>query len=292
MKPSSESKELLQFKMNSDCLVEKLFTRLNIQNISELGTDVIEEFFYGISVKETLELSVTNTRFSEACKRESFWKKKVLLDYGVEKKCGETWKETAKLLYDSNMINLRKKWINGQTYGDLFEQALENNGFFERIFIEEWFNDKKHFQSNGLSELTLNNNLLSHLVYIYPEDVEDLENVYPEFVTGLKNIPIEHLALHLDYSIDELKVAGVGPIEAKAVQYVKKVTTRELSVIMHAAEVAKRTYGQDWQSEINELQGGNLKMSKEIESLIDPIRYVILYSLQTLETLNMIKLQS
>ncbi len=315
------------------------FTLLNIQNISKLGTDVIEKFFYGISVKEILELSVTNTRFNEACKRESFWKKKVLLDYGVEKKYGETWKETAKFLYDSDMINLKKEWINGETYGDLFEQALKSNGFFHKIFNKEWLNmtmydgiseeeffscgyyhDDEHKKMemlghsscvhyNGLSReefLSLgyyhddehkkryiyDNSIPLSKIYVYPENVEDLENVYPEWITGLENVPIEHLALQTGYPIDELRTHGVGAWEAMEVQYVKKVVTRELSVIMHAAEAAKRIYGHDWQNEINELQGGDLKTSKEIESLVDPVRYVILYSLQTLETLNAIKLQS
>ena len=265
MKSSRESKEFPQLKMNPDCLVEKLLTRLNIQNISELGTDVIEEFFYGISVKEILELSVTNTRFNEACKREYFWKRKVLLDYEVEKKCRETWKETARLLCHSNMINLGKEWINGQTYGDLFEQALESNGFFERILMKERF-DEQNYNEESLQRvhhfrLTLNQyHIPLSYIYVYPEVIENLEDVYPRFVTGLKNVSIEHLALQTGYSIPTLKAYGIGPMEAKIVQFVKKVTTRELSVIIHAAEVAKRIYGQDWQNEINELRGGKLKM--------------------------------
>nr|QBK92733.1 MAG: F-box-like family protein [Pithovirus LCPAC401] len=278
--------------MNSDCLIEKLFARLNIQDISELGTDAIEEFFYGINMEEILKLSTTNTRFNEVYKRESFWKKKVLLDYGVKKKCRGTWEETAKLLCDSNMINLGKEWINGQTYRDLFKQALENNGLFERILTKERFDeqnyDEESLRNDGLFELTLNKYYISRsFVYVYPEE---MENAYPDFVVGLENVPIEHIALHLGYTINDLKDFGIGSMETSIVQYVKKVTTRELSVIIHAVEVAKRIYEQDWQNEINELQGGDLKTSKEIESLIDPIRYVIFYSSQSLKTLNAIKL--
>nr|QBK92734.1 MAG: F-box family protein [Pithovirus LCPAC401] len=202
------------------------FTLLNIQNISELGTDVIEEFFYGISVKEILKLSVINTTFSEACKRESFWKKKVLLDYGVEKKYGETWKETAILLSDSNMINLGKEWVDGQTYGELLEEGMSIEPFF-----------------------------------------------YP----CLREFNI--------FNVDDLK-------NAEYLQHVLKLVTREFSVIMHVIGEIRGYYNLfslSQECDVNELTDNELKVANKIKSLVDPIPYVMTYSLQTLKTLNTIK---
>jgi len=119
--------------MNTGHFFEEIST-LDIRNISELGMDIIQLYFYGISIKEVLKLRRVNTRFNEACKGESFWRNKVLFDYGVEKIYGESWKDTAKLLYNSNMINLRKKWIDGRTYGKLLEEVLRNHDeFFAKI---------------------------------------------------------------------------------------------------------------------------------------------------------------
>ncbi len=253
--------------MSSDCLVEKLFTHLNIQNISELGTDVIEQFFYGISVKEILELSVTNTRFSEACKRESFWKKKVLIDYGVEKKYGETWKETAILLSNSNMINLGKEWINGQTYGELLEEGTKNDNLFAGILTKYQIPDVQVF-------------------------------VYSESVNNLKSAGIEYSnVIEFDFTIAQLNALGFGPTDENIVQRVLKVVTREFSVIMHAVVEAKRYYGlislgRDQENDIDDLRGRDLKTSKEIRSLVDPILYVMMYSLHSVNTLNRIDLRS
>nr|QBK92738.1 MAG: hypothetical protein LCPAC401_03760 [Pithovirus LCPAC401] len=242
------------------------FTLLNIQNISELGTDVIEEFFYGISVKEILELSVTNTRFNEACKRESFWKKKVLLDYGIEKKYGETWKETTILLSNSNMINLRKEWINGQTYGELLEEGLRDDNLFAEILTKYRI---PHSQ-----------------VFVYSESVNDL-----------KSAEINYTNLLPDYTIAQLNALGYGPADEDTVQRILKVVTREFSVIMRAVSEAKSYYGlislgRDQENEMDELQGRDLKTSKEIKSLVDPILYVMMYSLHSVNTLNRIDLRS
>nr|QBK93183.1 MAG: hypothetical protein LCPAC403_03170 [Pithovirus LCPAC403] len=256
MKLSGESKELPQFKMNS--------TLLNIQNISELGTDVIEEFFYGISVKEILELSVTNTRFNEACKRESFWKKKVLIDYGVEKKYGETWKETALLLFNSNMINLRKEWIDGQTYGELFEEGMRDDNLFAGI---------------------LNKHQIPRMqVHVYSESVVDF-----------KSAEIDHALSCAGFSLEELRELHIGPTDEDTVQRVLRVVTREFSVIMHAVSEAKRYYslfslGEFWQDSLIELQDRDLKTSKGIRSLVDPIIYVMMYSFHSIDTLNTIDL--
>nr|QBK93270.1 MAG: hypothetical protein LCPAC403_04040 [Pithovirus LCPAC403] len=261
---SSESKELPQLKMNSK------FTHLNIQNISELGTDVIEEFFYGISVKDVLELSLTNTRFSEACKRESFWKKKVLLDYGVKKKFGETWKKTAMLLSNSNMINLGKEWIDGQTYGELLEEATKgDNELFVRFF----------------KEILTKYRIPRSQVFVYSQSVEDLKSAEIDYC----------LSLHPDNTIARLKAINIGPTDEDTLQHVLRVVTREFSVIMHAVSEAKRYYslfssGQEWEEEIDQLQDKELKTSKEIKSLVDPIPYVMMYSLQTVKTLNIMRL--
>ena len=81
--------------MESDSLVSELFELFDGKNIFDVSLDIIAKFFYNISVKEILKLCRVNKKFNSVCQRESLWRNKVLLDYGIKKKYGRTWKERA-----------------------------------------------------------------------------------------------------------------------------------------------------------------------------------------------------
>ncbi len=63
--------------MNTDRSVEELLELVKVKDISQLGSDVIREFFDDISYKEVMKLCRVNRQFNIACNKESMWKKKV-----------------------------------------------------------------------------------------------------------------------------------------------------------------------------------------------------------------------
>ncbi len=92
---------------------------LKTQDLNNLTPSVVQKIFSVLTVKEISLLCTTNRKFNTICKEESLWKKKVLNDYGIEKKYGVTWRETAKRMFEVNMINMNDKWVNGQTYREI-----------------------------------------------------------------------------------------------------------------------------------------------------------------------------
>ena len=124
--------------MNSDRSVEELLELFNIENISQLGSGVIRLFFDDISYKEVMKLCRVSKQFNISCNKESMWKQKVLNDYGIRKMYERTWKETARLLFESNMINLNQEWINGKTYQQLFDEGMEekNENYFYDLYYD------------------------------------------------------------------------------------------------------------------------------------------------------------
>ncbi len=48
----------------------------------------------------------------------------MLNDYGIEKKYGATWRQTAITMDKHNMINLNDKWIDGRTYKQILDETL------------------------------------------------------------------------------------------------------------------------------------------------------------------------
>ena len=59
-------------------------------------------------------------------KDDSSWRIKVLNDYGIKKKYGDTWKQTAIVMGKFNRINLGRKWIYGRIYREILDDALQN----------------------------------------------------------------------------------------------------------------------------------------------------------------------
>nr|QBK92531.1 MAG: uncharacterized protein LCPAC401_01690 [Pithovirus LCPAC401] len=61
------------------------------------------------------------------------WKRRVLNEYGVDYTHDETWKELAKDLFQADMINLNKVWIDGITYGKLLKECLSNHDYITKF---------------------------------------------------------------------------------------------------------------------------------------------------------------
>nr|QBK93889.1 MAG: hypothetical protein LCPAC406_02030 [Pithovirus LCPAC406] len=122
------------------------------QDLNYLTPVLIQKIFSTLTVKEISLLCVTNRKFDIVCKQESLWKDKVLSDYGIEKKYGATWRETAQRMSEINMINLNGKWINGETYRELLGEDIELLFITKTNLLSSFVNNDK----DAAVELMLN----------------------------------------------------------------------------------------------------------------------------------------
>ena len=58
--------------------------RLKHKDINTLSTAEIQEILLDLNIKEISVLCRLNTRFESVCKRESFWRSKVISEYGID----------------------------------------------------------------------------------------------------------------------------------------------------------------------------------------------------------------
>ena len=249
--------------MNSNRTVEELLKLFKVNNISELGSDIIIKYFDDISVKEVMKLCRVNRQFNEVCKKESMWRRKVKNDYGIDKKYGKTWKETAKNLYDADMINLGQEWIDGKTYGELLKEGLESNDhrFFGKIL--------EKYKIGSI--------------------------VFPEYVDDIKSTD-DYLRNTYESSSELLNIYTSGiPNNEAALQNHLRIMTREFSVIAHAVAAMNGSYselGFALASSQDAIEVGieqtaeeRAKMQKIVKLFIDPILYVMTYSIMNLKNL-------
>ncbi len=99
--------------------------RLERQDLNRLSSSQLRIIFSDLTVKEISILCVVSKKFNTTCENDSFWRNKVLNDYGIEKKYGTTWRQTAITMSKNNMINLNDKWFNGRTYKQILDEALQ-----------------------------------------------------------------------------------------------------------------------------------------------------------------------
>nr|QBK92755.1 MAG: F-box-like family protein [Pithovirus LCPAC401] len=99
---------------------------LGIRDLDNLSLAQLETVFKDLTVREISALCEVSRRFNSICSDESFWRNKVSDDYGIHRKCGDTWRKTARNMYKINMINLNTKWIDGRTYEEILDDALQN----------------------------------------------------------------------------------------------------------------------------------------------------------------------
>ncbi len=113
---------------------------LRVEDLDDLSSNRIRALFNDLAVKDILELCLLSENFNEMCGRELLWKAKIWSSYGIEKKYGDTWRETAELLSGAGMINLNSRWYDGRTYRQILDEALrrgkEGWNHMEKIMYE------------------------------------------------------------------------------------------------------------------------------------------------------------
>ena len=140
-----------------------------------LPKDVLAEIFLYFTVEEISILFTVNTQFNI----DVNWKKLIQMGFGINKRYCDTWKDTAKLLVQSNMINLSKKWINGKTYNDILFGSSKDSNYFSNLRIQyevkEYYfpehvrNSKIAIKFINNSDLTADSFRIFHGLDIYDE---------------------------------------------------------------------------------------------------------------------------
>ncbi len=143
--------------------VNEILERLHLskRDFNNLSKSHLENIFLDLTVREVSILCRVSRKFNEICEDESFWRNKVLDNYGIEKKYGDTnhsWKEMARKMDEINMINLNDEWVNGKTYKKLLDEALEEDitylhenrrdEFFEFTNDDEFVGDLLWFEGD------------------------------------------------------------------------------------------------------------------------------------------------
>nr|QBK93238.1 MAG: uncharacterized protein LCPAC403_03720 [Pithovirus LCPAC403] len=258
--------------MNTDRSVEELLKLFEVQNISQLGSDVIREFFNDISVKEVLKLCRVSKQFNIACNKESMWKKKVKNDYGITKLYGSTWKKTARLLFESDMINLNAHWVNGKTYKELFEEGLDDDRYFNDILLFSIvFPDYVTNIETAKDYLVNDPETIIRRTNVGNMSDREKETVYGEF---------NHY--HQDI-LDDEKMLDIQITDM----------TRELSVVIHAVyEIQNyREFGLAQSAECeNDLRSTSkqTEMNKRVNEFIDPMLYILSFCLMSRKNLSLL----
>ncbi len=234
--------------------------RLNKKDLRNLSVNDIQGIFLDLNIQEIFKLCRTSRRFNSVCNLESLWKSKVIESYGVNKALsGKTWKFTAKIFYQNDMINLGKRWINGMRYLELLEESLDR-GNNSLVYLN-------HLKNSYIDEILERNDSFTDVFIAETQDNVDI-------ICGGLNIEDENL-------------------ESEEYSKIKHVFTKELGVI--AATIAARYYSYpNLPGTANE----DVKMSKElyeatyiedsykntdemsmfIDSMYDYMHYVVNYS--------------
>lgn len=101
---------------------------LRHQNVNMLPQSLLLYIFLYIPVKQILVYCRINKKFNTSCKKESFWKTKAMIEYGIDIQLNYhaelNWKQTVEHAHKHNMINLNHKWFNKSTYKQILYEAL------------------------------------------------------------------------------------------------------------------------------------------------------------------------
>nr|QBK92606.1 MAG: F-box family protein [Pithovirus LCPAC401] len=108
--------------------VSEILSRLNLsrRDLNDVSLVQLETVFKDLTVKEISLLCAVNRRFNTVCENESFWRNKVSDDYGIHKKYGSTWRQTAINMDKVDMINMDGVWIDERTYREILDDVLQN----------------------------------------------------------------------------------------------------------------------------------------------------------------------
>ena len=283
--------------MNTNRSIEELLELFGIQNISQLNDELIYIYFDDMSYGELMKLCGKNKQFKIACRDESMWKKKVKNDYGIVRIYGISRKETAHLLFESNMINLNANWVNGKTYRELFEEGLKskNNNYFRDLYndydlLPIVFPEYVHGVEDAIYYITNDPESLVDWIQEGQVSKSDKTEAYEQFNLAYNNI-LE------DEDMINLQVATM---------------TREFSIIAHASSEIKGLHTSNdfglaqiasdmsQKNTIDENTGDPFpyivsndkqeRMNRKLTKLIDPMLYVITYCLMSRRNLSLINI--
>ncbi len=273
--------------MNSNRTIEELRKLFGTNNISTLGSDVIAKYFDEISVGEVERLCRVNRQFNEVCKKESMWKRKVENDYGIDKMYESTWRKTAQLLFNANMINLNEIWLEGKTYGDLFYEGLESesDNYFKDLFDEHKIQKVvfppnttdievakrfiiDSFASSRSRGLTKSRRLRSR-GRIATDPYEEFNTKYPGIMRDLEN--------QVYLMTRELSVITLAVAEIRGIYSGPFTPSRGLGLSSLTA-VYNQVTSHGYQPNLIRVSAKQREISKKIARLIDPMFYVMTYS--------------
>nr|QBK93163.1 MAG: F-box-like family protein [Pithovirus LCPAC403] len=234
-----------------DEILSKL--RLKFQDLNNLSSSQLRDIFLNLTVKEILRLCMVNRKFNTICGDDSFWRIKVLNDYGIEKKYGDTWKQTAIVMDKVNMINLGTKWIDGRTYIEILNDALQNGA----------------------------------------SSVLDLQKSYlVDYVDNQHNVDHILLELHDEKSIQDFAYDEFGEQftddDLGDIVYIK---SREMMVIYATILTYKgqSSYLPGDTIEGDLTTGTSLQSYEFLREMIDPIIYVMQFSSFSVDRLNLVE---
>ena len=78
------------------------------------------------SSKSKRQIDKVFNSYDQSTRDRLIWKDEVFCKYGVTIMYGKTWEATALKLNECNMINMNDKWVNGESYQQLLDNAIKN----------------------------------------------------------------------------------------------------------------------------------------------------------------------
>ena len=173
--------------------VNKILDQLKHKQVdwNNLAPDTIQEIFLCLTVRKIFLVCRTNKAFDSVCRKECLWRTKISSDYGISKQYEKTWMVTARMLCENNMINLEKKWVNGQTYREIMNKTFEAGDRSRDEMMSIVSENVERIMGEGFLDVT--ESLPSYLFdeelirELYDVDLEDMfEDADPE--SGLKDL--------------------------------------------------------------------------------------------------------
>ncbi len=248
-----------QTKMSSvNEILEKLHFR--VQDLNVLPSEQLRDILLILNVKEILKLCEVNQKFNSVCDEELFWRIKVLNDYGIKKRYGNTWKETAIVMDKVNMINLGRTWSDGRTYREILDDTLRDGDDADDILDLQY----KYILHLMNSE---NNEDDAKFIQIELNDEKSLQDFADEF-------------LGKPYTADEIDDILLANSKEMKIIYASVLTYKGMTPCKY---LPGNTIG-------NSVTTGTALQSYEfLRKMIDPVLYVMQFSSFSRDRLNLVE---
>ncbi len=222
-------------------------------NFNDLSVSQLRDILTKLNAQEISLLCGTNRKINSICEDEEFWKNVVFQQYGIEKKYGVSWRKTAMNMAKSNMINLNKKWYDGRTYGEIFDEVKDT----DRIYRSQVFYLQNFF---GVRDDLIDDVLT---LYLGEYDLQDTAN--EEF----------------DETFTDEAIDGIFDIVSKEINVIKAAINAQQSMYRNYDYLP----GYDGPENALEIKNG-LRKDYHIRRLIDPVLYLMQYSMFSEEMLQ------